>query len=263
MAGRLDFILRANADYIEAQHRRWLEDAGQVPEEWALFFAGLDLGERRERPTRGDGGVFSLVLAYREHGHLLSRLDPIGDAPGAHPYLELAAFGLTEADLDRDVEPGPYHGDFRGTLRQLLEVLQQTYCGTLGAEFMGLSDPAAREWWAAALERDRSRAAMADADRIAILRALLAADGLEQFLHARYTGQKRFSLEGAAALIPMLERLVRDAGTLGVEQLTIGMPHRGRINVLANILKKPLDMVFSEFEGNFAPEDEQGLGDVK
>lgn len=263
MPGRLDFILRANADYIEDQHRRWLADPSQVPEDWALFFSGMAFGERRDAPARADGGVFSLVQAYREHGHLLSRLDPIGDAPDHHPYLELSAFGLTEDDLDRDVEPGPFQGEFRGTLRQLLERLQQTYCGTLGAEFMGLSDPVARTWWATALEQDRGRAAITDADRIVILRALLAADGFEQFLHARYTGQKRFSLEGAGALIPMLERLVRDAASLGVEQLTIGMPHRGRINVLANILRKPLDVIFSEFEANFAPPEIGGLEDVK
>ncbi len=263
MSGRLDFILRANADYIEEQHRRWTEDPSQVPEEWALFFSGMEFGERREAPARGDGGVFALVQAYREHGHLLSRLDPIGDAPESHPYLELDASGLGQADLEREVEPGPFHGDFRGSLSQLIDVLRQTYCGTLGVEFMGLSDPIAREWWATNLEQTLGRALLTDADRLSILRALLSADGFEQFLHARYTGQKRFSLEGAGALIPMLERLVRESAALGVEQLTIGMPHRGRINVLANILKKPLDVIFSEFEANFAPMDVQGLGDVK
>jgi len=264
MAGRLDLILRANADYIEEQYQRWRSEPGSVPEDWALFFAGLELGEGREpRAGHGEGGVFSLVQAYREHGHLLSRLDPIGEAPERHPYLELAAFGLSEADLDREVEPGPFHGEFRGSLRQLLDVLRLTYCGTLGVEFMGLSDPQARTWWATTLERDRGRAAIADADRIAILRALLAADGFEQFLHARYTGQKRFSLEGASALIPMLETLVREAGTRGVEQVTIGMPHRGRLNVLANLLRKPLEVIFSEFEASFAPVDVQGHGDVK
>jgi 2-oxoglutarate dehydrogenase E1 component len=195
----------------------------------------------------------------------VARLDPLGgDAAGTHPFLELAAFGLGEADLDREVQ-APFHGDFRGTLRHLIEALRETYCGTLGAEFMDIPDAQQREWLQARLESTRSQPQLGAASRVQILRSLLGADGFEQFLHARYTGQKRFSLEGAASLIPMFETLVSGAAAMGVEQLTIGMPHRGRINFLANIMKKPLDNIFSEFESAFTPPDPevQGHDDVK
>ena len=263
MSGRSDFILRANADYIEEQHRRWSENPGSVPEDWALFFSGVEFGERRPAAAGGPDSAYALVHAYREFGHLVARLDPLSDdAAGSHPFLELAAFGLTEADLDREVQ-APFHGTFQGTLRQLVDALRETYCGTLGPEFMDIPDAAQREWLQARMESTRNRPQLADAARVGVLRALFQADGFEQFLHARYTGQKRFSLEGSASLIPMFETLVSGAAALGVEQLTIGMPHRGRINFLANIMKKPLDVIFSEFESAFAPPDVQGHDDVK
>jgi len=263
MSGRADFIQRANADYIEEQYRHWLENPRSVPEDWALFFAGVEFGERKAPSSGGPDSAFALVHAYREFGHLVARLDPLGlETAEAHPFLELSAFGLAEADLDREVQ-APFHGDFKGTLRQLLNALRETYCGMLGAEFMDLPDAAAREWLQSRMEATRNRPQLPDAARVAVLRALLAADGFEQFLHARYTGQKRFSLEGAASLIPMFETLVTGAGALGVEQITIGMPHRGRLNFLANIMKKPLERIFSEFESNFAPADAQGTDDVK
>ncbi len=263
MSGRTDFILRANADYIEDQHRRWTENPRSVPEDWALFFAGVEFGERRPASAGGPDSAYALVHAYREFGHLVARLDPLGDdAPATHPFLELAAFGLSEADLDREVQ-APFNGTFQGTFRQLIEALSETYCGTLGAEFMDIPDTTQREWLQARMEGTRNHPQLADAARVGVLRALLQADGFEQFLHARYTGQKRFSLEGGAALIPMFETLVSGAAALGVEQLTIGMPHRGRINFLANIMKKPLDVIFSEFESAFAPPDVQGHDDVK
>jgi len=269
MSRRLDFVLRQNADYIEEQLARWQADPTSVPEDWALFFAGVDLGSRRETPAPGGpvgtfAGVRSLVHAFREFGHLAARLDPLGVShEDRHPFLEPATYGLTAADLDRDVDGSPFRGGFGGTLRQLCDALRETYCGTLAVEYMDIPDPAQREWLAERIEVGRNRTAFTAAERVGILRSLLAADGFEQFLHARYTGQKRFSLEGAASLIPMCETLVREAAVLGVEQLQIGMPHRGRLNFLANIMKKPLEQIFSEFESSFAPDVVEGQGDVK
>ncbi len=269
MSRRLDFVLRQNADYIEEQYARWQADPASVPEDWGLFFAGLELGSRRETPAAGAAGgsfagVRSLVHAFREFGHLAARLDPLGlTHEDRHPFLEPATYGLSPADLDREVDGSPFRGDFGGTLRQLCEALRATYCGTLAVEYMDIADPAQREWLAERIEVGRNRAAFTAAERVGILRSLLAADGFEQFLHARYTGQKRFSLEGGASLIPMFETLVREAGALGIEQLQIGMPHRGRLNFLANIMKKPLEQIFSEFESTFAPAEIQGQGDVK
>jgi 2-oxoglutarate dehydrogenase E1 component len=263
MSGRADFILRANADYIEEQFRHWLENPRSVPEDWALFFAGMEFGERRPPAGGGPDSAYALVHAYREFGHLVAHLDPLGVADAAtHPFLELSAFGLAEADLDREVQ-APFQGEWKGTLRHLLDALRETYCGTLGAEFMDMPDAAPREWLQSRMESSHNRPQLADAARLGILRALLLADGFEQFLHARYTGQKRFSLEGGASLIPMFETLVTGASAMGVEQLTIGMPHRGRINFLANVMKKPLEAIFSEFESEFAPSEDQGQDDVK
>ncbi len=265
MAGRLDFILRANADYIEEQYRLWLQAPDSVSPDWALFFAGMAFGERREPgATEGKaGGVHALVHAYREFGHLVADLDPLSQPPTTHPLLELSHFGLTEADLDREFDAHPLRSDFRGTLRELIVRLRETYCGTLGVEYMDISDPAQRDWIQDRLESGRMRARSGDAERVLVLRALLAADGFEQFLQARYTGQKRFSLEGGGALIPMLEMLMRECSALGVDSLFLGMPHRGRLNVLANIMKKPLELIFSEFEASFASAEVQGHGDVK
>ncbi|MFN8588958.1 MAG: 2-oxoglutarate dehydrogenase E1 component [Candidatus Eisenbacteria bacterium] len=266
MSRRLDFVLRANADFIDEQHRKWLADPASVGEDWALFFAGVEAASdgRMDAPgARPTGGVYALVHAYREFGHLIADLDPLGERQWNHPLLELGNFGLGEGDLDREVEAAPFKGDFHGTLRQLLDRLRETYCGTLAVEYMDISDQDQREWLAEQVERTRPRVTPAAAERVRILRALLAADGFEQFLHARYTGQKRFSLEGGASLIPMAETLMLEAGQRGVEQLQIGMPHRGRLNFLANIMKKPLERIFGEFESSFASEDVQGHGDVK
>ena len=264
MAGRLDFILRANADYIEQQYAAWQHEPASVSEDWALFFSGLELGASRpEIAAGGAGPVHGLVEAYRGFGHLIADLDPLGARQESHAFLELAAFGLSGVDLDRDVEAASFRGESRGTLRQLIAHLRAIYCGTFAVEYMDISDVQQREWLAERLENPRYRSPIADADRVRILRALLTADGFEQFLHARYTGQKRFSLEGAASVIPMFETLVREAADRGVEHLSIGMPHRGRLNFLANIMKKPLEHIFSEFESSFAPTEVQGHGDVK
>jgi 2-oxoglutarate dehydrogenase E1 component len=264
MPARPDFAHRANADYIEQLYARWRENPGAVPDAWATFFAGVEFGERREPGSGGaTGGVYGLVQAYREFGHLVARLDPLGGNAEQHPQLDLAKFGFVEADLDRDAEPGPFRGEFRGSLRQLLERLRQTYAGTLAAEFVDVSDKAERDWLEEQLEAGGAASTPAAADRLRILRGLLTADAFEAFLHARYTGQKRFSLEGAATVIPMFEQLVHEAGGLGVTRLTFGMPHRGRLNFLANIMKKPLEMIFTEFEASAAPAEVQGHGDVK
>jgi len=268
MARKLDVTQRANSAYIESVYARYLADPQSVPDEWRAFFAGFELGGREPggagAPVAGiAGGVFGLVLAYREFGHLIARIDPLGENPDSHALLDLGSFGLSEADLDREVDPRPFAGEFQGTLRQLIEVLRHTYCGTLGVEYMDIPDKERREWLEQRMERQRGRPALDPAERVRILESLLAADAFEQFLHVKYVGQKRFSLEGAATLEPMLETLVESAAEHGVEQLVLGMPHRGRINVLAHLMKKPLERVFGEFESSFAPPDVQGHGDVK
>jgi 2-oxoglutarate dehydrogenase E1 component len=290
MSSRLDFVQRANATYIEEQYARYLRDPRSVAEEWALFFAGFELAGRPLLPAEAaasatpaaapamptaatpaalsqaspTGGLFGLVQHYRAFGHLAARLDPLGEAPGASGLLDPSVFGFSDADLDAPVEASPFSpAGFSGTLRELVAALCETYCASLGAEFMWIVDDTRRAWLQERMEPRRNRPDLATEDRVRILRQLLAADAFEEFLQVKYVGQKRFSLEGASALVPMLETLVETVSAMGVEQIVFGMPHRGRLNVLANIIGKPLETIFSEFEASFALEDGYGHGDVK
>ncbi|HEY6865795.1 MAG TPA: thiamine pyrophosphate-dependent enzyme, partial [Candidatus Eisenbacteria bacterium] len=267
-----DFLQRANAAYIEDRHQRYLRDPSSVPPDWAAFFAGADLAAPEgaagapapaEGPGGRSGGIFGLVQHYRVQGHLGARLDPLGGAPEGSPLLDPVQLGFGESDLARAVADAPLAGGFQGTLRDLIEALRATYCGSIGVEYMGIADAGRREWLQERMEPHRNRPVLAPEERRRILRQIVAADGFEEFLQVRFPGQKRFSLEGASALIPMLDALAEEAAGLGVVQLVIGMPHRGRINVLANLMEKPLEAVFSEFESGFMPEDVQGEGDVK
>ncbi len=258
-----DALRSASPAWIEAMYAAYQRDPHAVPASWAAFFAGFDLGGTRAAPAPASGGVYGLVLAYREFGHLVARLDPLGRDPDLHPLLELSNVGLSEADLDTPTDGQPFQGAFDGTVRGLLGALRETYCGTLGVEYMDIPDRARREWLQQHMEPTHNRPRLAPEERVEVLRRLMEADAFEQFLNVRYPGQKRFSLEGAASLVPMLDTLVESGSAAGVEQLVIGMPHRGRLNVLAHVVGKPLEMIFSEFESSFVPEHVQGHGDVK
>ena len=270
-----DFIQRSNAAYIEEQYERYRLDPGSVTSDWAAFFAGVDLAGVRptggmpgeealaQGPGRLSSGIFGLVQHYRVQGHLAAHLDPLGSVPEGSPLLEPVHVGLSAADLATPVSGTPYKGVFEGTLADLVHALRQTYCGSVGVEYMGITDAERREWLQERMEPSRNRPALTPEDRRRILRQLVTADGFEEFLQVRYPGQKRFSLEGEAALLPLLDTLVEAAAGFGVAQLVIGMPHRGRLNVLANLMRKPYEAIFSEFESSFLPEDVQGHGDVK
>ncbi|MBI5710063.1 MAG: 2-oxoglutarate dehydrogenase E1 component [Candidatus Eisenbacteria bacterium] len=266
MSDRLDFIQRANAAYIEELYARYRRDPASVGEDWALFFAGFDLAGSRPGggvPGQPSGELFGLVQHHRVFGHLAARLDPLGGVPPLPPLLDLANFGFAAADLDRAVAAAPFKGEFHGTLGELVAALRLTYCDTIGVEYMGITDPERREWLQERMEPVRNHPPLAPEDRLRVLRQLLTADGFEEFLNTRYPGQKRFSLEGAGALVPMLDTLLETAAAGGAGQVVIGMPHRGRLNVLANIMQKPCEAIFNEFETSFLPEDVQGHGDVK
>jgi len=267
MASRLDAIQRANADYVDEMYRRFRKDPGSVPEDWAIFFAGFELAAPGRPgggvPGQPSGEVFGLVQHHRIFGHLAAWLDPLSAPPALPNVLDTESFGFSEADLDAGVAWEPFKGGERGPLRDLVAALRRTYCDTIGVEFMRLGDEERRAWLQERMEPVRNHPALEPAARVRILRQLVQADGFEEFLHTRYPGQKRFSVEGGGALIPMLDALVEAAADSGVEQVVIGMPHRGRLNVLANIMGKPLESLFGEFESTQAPEDVQGHGDVK
>ena len=246
------------------QYRR---DPRSVPESWLRYFQGLDLSLPGSQGGRAEleqqARLLQLIRAYRVRGHLVADLDPLG-APGPAPEeLEPASYGLTPQDHDREFFTNGLAGKDRGTLGQIMEVLRQTYCRTVGAEYMFIQEFERREWLQARMEASRNRAALDREDRLRILAKLVDAEGFERYLHARYIGHKRFSLEGAEALIPLLDRMLSEAAQSGLEEAVLGMPHRGRLNVLANTVGKPLSRIFAEFEGNLDPETTQGSGDVK
>jgi 2-oxoglutarate dehydrogenase E1 component len=263
----LDFIARANPEYVEGLYRQFQNDPGSVDERWALVFAGYEFATRNGGARVADGKpalrVADLVDAYRNFGHLIADLDPLGHSPRSHPYLELVRFGLDADDLPRTVSSGTFRGLPDVPFGELIEALRQTYCGTLGIELVDIRDKEQRDWLEERMEECRNRPGLSNEERVRVLERLVAAETFEQFLHTKHVGQKRFSLEGAEALIPLLDTIVEGAAALGVEEIVMGMPHRGRLNVLAHILHKPYEMILSEFEGVFLPAGVQGDGDVK
>jgi 2-oxoglutarate dehydrogenase E1 component len=266
--GPLDELTRANPAYVVSLWEDYRRDPRSVDERWALIFAGIEYGlATREAAPAGAasrGGapeVADLVHSFRELGHLVADLDPLGHSPREHPLLSLRELGLAETDLDREVDWAPFAPGRHGPLRALLAALRATYCGTLAVEYLGVADKARREWIRERLEGPRP--ALTAGDRRRVLERLLVAESFEQFLQARYPGQKRFSLEGGEALIPLLDTLVDEAAGLDVAELVLGMPHRGRLNVLAHVLEKPYELIFAEFEGAPLPDEAHGDGDVK
>src|SRR5947209_3975791 len=256
-----DEIARANSEYVDALYREYLRDPAAVDERWALVFAGFDLALRDG--ARPGGSIAELVHTYRELGHLVADLDPLGGSPREHPLLRLSELGFGERDLDRVVDWAPFKGGPRGPLRELIAALRETYCGTLGVEYLSVADKARRDWLQERMEPRRNHPAIEADDRRAMLERLVTAEMFEQFLQARYPGQKRFSLEGGEALVPLLDALVEETARREVAEVVLGMAHRGRLNVLAHVLEKPYEMIFAEFEGAPLPDDILGDSDVK
>ena len=259
----LDEVVRANPAYVESLYRDWQRDPASVDERWALFFAGYDLARGGTgAPSRGPE-IAELVHAYRELGHLVADLDPLGHSPRNHPLLQLEELGFDARDLDRVVDWEPFRGGARGSLRELIAALAETYCRTLGVEYLAIADKERRAWLQERIESRRNHPDLTPDARRALLERLVAAESFEQFLQTKYPAQTRFSLEGGEALIPLLDTLVEEAAHLEAAEMVMGMPHRGRLNVLAHVLAKPLPMIFAEFEGTPLPEETQGDGDVK
>jgi 2-oxoglutarate dehydrogenase E1 component len=270
---KLDFVNRANADYIERLYEQYQRDPRSLDEFWQAYFAGFETAGGRgfHPPTGADGekpraltiGVHNLVHSYRELGHFVAKLDPLGHDRPSHPLLDLSQFNISPQDLDRHVGPATFKGPTDGTLRDLIEKLRATYCRTIGVEFTDISDKTQRDWLIDHMEPILNKPAYAPDEQRAILFQLIAADEFERFLHTRFVGQKRFSLEGAEALIPLLNAIVDDGANIGVEEVCMGMSHRGRLNVLAHVLNKPYEIIFSEFEGTILRSEGEGDGDVK
>ena len=217
-----------------------------------------------------EAAILQLINAYRVRGHLIADLNPLGTEPSYHPELDPATYGFSIWDLDREFitgNLGAATGDAAwkpvATLREILDTLRQTYCGKIGCEYMNIQYPEQKTWLQQRMEPQANNWLLPTDERMRILDRLMSAEQFEVFLHSRFVGQKRFSLEGAETLIPMMDELLDLAAASGGHEVVIGMAHRGRLNVLANVVGKPLSQIFSEFEGHPDPDSTQGSGDVK
>ena len=268
----MDLPATFNADYIDAQYKLWKTEPEKLSREWRLFFEGFELaaagkmpaeetvtGDQLERQSR----VQTLIDRYRDIGHLMACLDPLTTCPADHPLLNLAAFDLTPQDLDREFLVRSPAESGHMLLREIIQNLKETYCRSIGVEFMHLQDPNERQWLLDRMEPVQNRPQMSAAEKRHILEKLYQAALLEQFLNKKYMAVTRFSLEGADAIIPALSGLIEHVTPKGCREIILGTAHRGRLNIQAHILHKPYEDIFSEFENCYNPDDLFGAGDVK
>ncbi len=288
-------LFGGNATAVEALYEQFLDDPKAVPERWRDYFETLgdpsteiahseiraDLLKGARKATRrpvGKAGagkapsgekqaaVSRLIQVYSLRGHQIADIDPLGlmnrPVPGV---LKLDYLGLTEADMDTEFHTGGLAGtgNERMKLRDIIDLLKTIYCGEVGAEFAHISRARERLWLRKRFEQGAITENLSNEERKWVLEQLTSAEGIERYLHTRYVGQKRFSLEGGESLIPMLDDLIQQGGATGIREIVIGMAHRGRINVLVNVLGKSPEELFEEFEGNYDLDELKGSGDVK
>jgi 2-oxoglutarate dehydrogenase E1 component len=269
----LPYNAPANLALLDATWQQWKLAPDSVDATWRAFFEGFELAAG---PAQRPGGasasaddllrqskVSSLMFAYRSIGHTQAHLDPLGPPPPPQPRLALAEFGLTDADLDREFSTVNYLGGEVQRLADVLETLRSTYCGVVGFEYIHIQDVEIRRWMQQQIEPWRAQPRLSREEQVRALRKIHEAEIFERFLHARYAGQKRFSLEGAETLIAVLDAVLEHGGRLGVKEIVMGMAHRGRLNVLANFVGKSCEFIFREFSENYVPDTVGGDGDVK
>jgi len=217
------------------------------------------------RATRDSIHALMMIRAYRMRGHLHANLDPLGlEAPKDHEELHPAAYGFMEADYTRKIFIDGVLGLQYATVPEMLRILRRTYCGTIGFEFMHISDPAEKSWLQQRIEGPDKEISFTKEGKRAILTKLIESEGFERFLDTKYTGTKRFGLDGGEAMVPALEQIIKRGGALGVQDIVLGMAHRGRLNVLSQVMGKPHRAIFNEFKGgSYTPDDVEGSGDVK
>ncbi len=259
----------ANGELVSALDGDWgtLEKHfdGKIKDKAPAGSAALS-AEEIQRATRDSVRAIMMIRAYRMRGHLHANLDPLGIAKPLEDYNELSpeAYGFTEADYDRPIFIDHVLGLETATIREMLDILKRTYCSTLGVEFMHISNPEEKAWIQERIEGPDKGVEFTNNGKKAILQKLIEAEGFEQFIDVKYKGTKRFGLDGGEALIPALEQIIKRGGQMGLKEVVFGMAHRGRLNVLSQVLQKPHRAIFHEFKGgSFAPDDVEGSGDVK
>ena len=273
------YLKSQNADYIDEVFERYLQDPHAVDESWRWFFEGIEIGSElapaeilveaapgaavAATDWAAEVRVADLIQTYRRLGKKLAAIDPLSPAPTSLPELELSAFGLSNADLGKTFQAAKLAGLQPGKLSDIIAHLKATYCSTIAVEFTHIENTAARSWLLQQMESTKNRTAMDSETRKLIYKRLTEAETLERFLHTRYVAQKRFSVEGGESVIPLLDCVIEKGADLGVQDVVIGMAHRGRLNVLTHIMGKPVAQLFTEFEGTYKSHPEHGEGDVK
>jgi 2-oxoglutarate dehydrogenase E1 component len=265
---RSDWPIQANGETVAAFDGNWQEAELQLGEKIKARAQkqGAEISDRQVfQATRDSVRALMMIRAYRMRGHLQADLDPLGLAPRRdHEELNPSSYGFTEADYDRPIFIDNVLGMEFATIREMLEILRRTYCSTLGVEFMHISAPNEKDWIQRRIEGPDKAIAFTPEGKRAIFNKLVEADGFEKFIDVKYTGTKRFGLDGAESLIPALEQIIKRGGALGVQEIVLGMAHRGRLNVLAQVMGKPHRAIFHEFKGgSYAPDSVEGSGDVK
>jgi 2-oxoglutarate dehydrogenase E1 component len=257
-----------NGELVAALDGNWIEVEKTVGQKIKAEAQprGIELtSEQVQQATRDSVKALMMIRAYRMRGHLHAKLDPLELEPrSVQPELDPASYGFTEADLDRKIFIDHVLGLEFASVREMVAILSRTYCETIGVEFMHISSPEEKGWIQERIEGPDKEITFTREGKRAILNKLVEAEGFEKFIDVKYTGTKRFGLDGAESMIPALEQIIKRGGALGVQEIVFGMAHRGRLNVLAHVMAKPHRVIFHEFKGGSAtPTEVEGSGDVK
>jgi 2-oxoglutarate dehydrogenase E1 component len=273
----LSMLNGQNIAFLEDIYEQYQEDPNSVSSEWQQYFANLATSSASTTSAGSasgsgldavaatkQGSVSRLISTYRAMGHKRAKIDPIDEmVPQDAKELELEYHGLSDADLDTIFDTGPLRAADRLPLRDIVAILKHSYCGPIGYEYGHMASAEQRRWLRTSIEQPIGYQPFSKDQRLHILNRVTAAEGMERYLHNKYVGQKRFSLEGGESLIPMLDHIIQQGGTEGIKEFVIGMAHRGRLNVLVNTLGKTPSNLFSEFEGKFDVNELAASGDVK
>lgn len=267
---KFDFISNISGDAIDALYQKFLDNPENVNEQWQYFFKGFDFAQAHFTAKTSDNNALSskefavanLIHAYRQRGHLFTRTNPVRARRKYLPKLTHTEFGLTNQDLDTEFAAADKLGLGKTTLKNIIAHLEQTYCQSIGVEYLYIRKPEEVSWLMQKMESTKNTPTYTVDEQKHIFQHLVSAVGFEKFIHKKFTGQKRFSLEGAESLIPALDAVIEHGAELGIDEFIIGMSHRGRLNVLANTLHKPYEIIFREFTGKSYIQG-ISLGDVK
>ena len=273
------FATRWNVDEIEENYLRWLKAPSEMEPEWQYFFEGFHLGygengvvvSEPQAPAMDAGHssidkharLYGAIYAFRDIGHTQASFDPLEPEVEENPRLSLKRLGFEPSDLSEIHFTGNYLGGVRMSIGEILDRLKRTYCENVGVEYLHIQATEKRRWIQSRIEPTDNRPAFSHDEKVRILRKIVQAEEFENFLHTRYVGQKRFSLEGGESIITALDSIFQKCPDEGVEEIVMGMAHRGRLNVLANVMGKSHEFIFREFSENFVPDGAHGSGDVK